>query len=208
MPSGFAPLATVRLTSLIQQIESVNDAAPRLWTSRIPRVNRADEDILAKLTGSVIAADIISDDSKAVIRSFGSFEYSTNEVISYKHGAMFSATKLRELRRIERNLATVGERGMFEDFIAYTQQNLLDGIRDRIELILCQMLIDDGDYDRLGIKMSNISWGMPAAMKSTPGVPWSTAATATPVAAARSTGSPCPRRLWTTLWLPRNSPTL
>jgi hypothetical protein len=51
-----------------------------------------------------------------------------------------------------------------------------------MEALIIAMWLDSLTYDRLGIKLSNATWGMPADLKVTPSVTWDTAASATPVA--------------------------
>src|SRR6185503_2671887 len=49
------------------------------------------------------------------------------------------------------------------------------------EALLIAMLLDGFSYDRLGIKMVNVSWGMPSDLKITVSPTWDTAGSATPV---------------------------
>jgi hypothetical protein len=60
-------------------------------------------------------------------------------------------------------------------------ENLLLGVRWRMNVMACAMMIDSFSYNRWGIKLSGATWGMPANLKVTVGTAWSTAATATPL---------------------------
>lgn len=176
------PLATERINRVMREIESRELVAARLWRSRLNRVQATDEEILAKITADVIAADIITDDAQAVVHASDQIRFSSGSVPNFKHGRMMSQHFLRLLRRIEVNLATTQERNFFDAYVADSAQRLLQGIEDRQEMVICAMLEDTVTYDRLGVKFSGMTWGMPSVLKVTPATPWSTAGSATPIA--------------------------
>lgn len=176
------PLAAARINRVMMEIETRDLVQERLWRRRLGRVPATDDEIMAKITADVIAADIVTDDAEAVVHGSEQIRTSSGSVPNFKHGRMFSQTMLRLLNRIENNLATAGDRGIFDAYLVNSAQRLLQGIEDREEMVICAMLEDTGVYDRLGVKFSGMTWGMPAVLKVTPATPWTTAATATPIA--------------------------
>jgi hypothetical protein len=72
--------------------------------------------------------------------------------------------------------------GLFSDYENRMIDGLLLGVRQRMEALLVAMACDGLSYNRLGIVMTNVTWGMPADLKVTPGTTWDTAGSATPVA--------------------------
>jgi Phage major capsid protein E len=175
------PLATERINRVMMEIETRELVQQRLWRRRLGRVQATDEEILAKITTDVLAADIITDDAEAVVHGSDQFSFVSGRVPNFKHGRMFSQSMLRLLNRIEKNLASAGDRGIFDNYIVNSAQRLLQGIEDREEMVICQMLEDTGAYDRFGVKFSGMSWGMPATLKITVDPLWTVAATATPI---------------------------
>ena len=176
------PLATERINAVVGQIESRNLVERRLWRSRLNRVPSTDQEILAKVTTEVIAADIITLDAEAVVHGGEQISLTSGSVPKFKHGRMLSESDLDLLDRIELGLARATERSIFDNFIVNSYQRLLQGIEDREEMVICAMLEDNGVYDRFGVKFTGMTWGMPAVLKITVAVVWSTAATATPIA--------------------------
>jgi len=68
--------------------------------------------------------------------------------------------------------------GFFNDRWAKNVQDVKYGVELRKEVLKIAMLVDGLSYDRLGIKMSNVTFGMYSDLKVTPGTAWSnTAAT-------------------------------
>jgi hypothetical protein len=72
-------------------------------------------------------------------------------------------------------------RNFLDATIMRTVDALLLGVQQRMEALIVAMHIDALDYDRMGIKITNGTWGMPSDLKVTPATPWTTAGSATPV---------------------------
>lgn len=70
---------------------------------------------------------------------------------------------------------------MFLEWEARTVDSLLLGVRQRMEALLVAMHVGGLTYERLGIKMSNVTWGRPSDLNVTPATGWDTAGSATPV---------------------------
>jgi hypothetical protein len=50
-----------------------------------------------------------------------------------------------------------------------------------MEALIVAMMVGSLSYDRLGIRMTGVTWGRPADLNVTPSITWDTPATATPV---------------------------
>lgn len=179
---GYSPLATERITAIFRELQAEDDIdAGRIWDTRIPTVPASDGEILLHISGDVVAADIIQMDQVAVVRAPEPMRTSITAIPKLKHGYMLSEAMIELYRRIGQNLGTARDRSVFDNYVAGRQRWLLAGIRDRRELIHNRMLIDDLDYNRFGIVMSNVTWQMPSDLKATV-TAWSTTASATPIA--------------------------
>ncbi len=179
---GYSPLATERITAIMRELEQEDDRdGGRLFDSWVPAVPASDGEIMLHISGDVVAADIIQMDQAAVIRAPEPMRTTQVAIPKLKHGHLISEAMIELFSRISQNFATTRDRSVFDNYVAGRLRWLLAGIRDRRELILAGMLIDDFDYNRFGIIMSNVTWGKPSALKSTVTV-WSNTGAATPLA--------------------------
>lgn len=181
MPTGIGPLATMRVQAILEEIEGNGQNDPRLFLGRVPRVPASDEEITARVTGDVVAADLVADDQAAPIKSADVYTMTTTKIPNLKHGRQFMQKQINLLERINSGAANARELQIFDNYVFNALRKLLRGVEDRMEMLLASMVADAGTYNRFGITMSNMTWGMPADLKVTAAVPWSTAATATPV---------------------------
>ncbi len=181
--SGMGPLAILRIRAIYKEIVEENDLpGRRLWSDRVPVIDAMDSEIMARMAGQVVAADIIETDQAAVIHSAEPIRLQQSEIPKIKHGQMMSETMLLLIMRIESNLATTSETNFFDDYVANSLRRLSSGVSDRVELLINQMITESGAaYNRYGIVMAGVNWGMPATLKVTPAVLHTAAATATPV---------------------------
>jgi hypothetical protein len=165
---GTEILSVKRVNSVMMTLRDTRELPQDLiWTNRTPFVDAEDADIMARFTGNVIAADIIGDGQKAVVRSVGKFTLETLDIPNFKHGENFSQSKLQLLNRIAEGFASGQDMGLFTDFKNRSIDSLLLGIRQRQEAVIVACAIDAFDYSRLGIQISNASWGMPSDLKVT-----------------------------------------
>jgi len=179
---GWSAIAAERITAILEELTQVDDRdGGRLFDSWIPAVPAADGEVMLHITGNVIAADIIQLDQQCVIRQPEPIRTSQTAIPKIKHGQMIGEYQIDLLDRLDRNLATTGDRRAFDNYVVRSLNRLLAGVRDRRELLYSAMLCDDLDYNRFGIIMSNVTWGMPATLKVTAGIAWSNPATATPI---------------------------
>lgn len=149
---------------------------PLLWNSRVPDVPATDEEVSAKYVGTLLIADLIADDAKAVTYSQGRFQFQTVQVPNIKMGIAMNQAMLNALDRIRAMGGVQSDDVGF--FTSRYNQNIADakfGVELRKEVFKLGMLLDGFSYDRLGIKMTNTTFGMYSDQKVTTGVAWSSA---------------------------------
>jgi hypothetical protein len=173
MPAPFALLGAARVNGIMAAIQDPRLLPPELrWRQRIPVVPAADDELLATFNGQLLIADLIADDARAVTYSMGQFRFTATKIPNIKMGISMNQTMLNSLNRIASNLASADDLGIFEDWENRTIEAALNGVELRRELLLTAMLNDGLTYDRLGIKMNNVTFGMPADLKVTVGTGW------------------------------------
>jgi hypothetical protein len=176
-------LAQTRIQAIIDEISDVRQLPQNLlFVNRIPSVPALDEEILGRYSGRVLVADIIADDQAAVVRAPQPIRLTQTKIPNLKHGEKLTQKYLDLLNRIESNLSTARDRSVFDNYIANSLIGLKNGVAHRMEALLVAMCIDAFSYNKLGIILSGVTWGMPSDLKVTISTPWSTAASATPVA--------------------------
>jgi hypothetical protein len=179
---NFDILAVRNITAIMDELQDVRQVpAPYLFTGRIPMVPAVDGEIMARYTGRVVAADIIMNDQKAVVRAANPVRLQQVAIPNLKHGELVTQDMMSVLQRIEANQPSRRDVTIFEDYLTRRTMELRDGVYARMEALNVAMLIDAFSYDRLGVKVTGGTWGMPSDLKVTPITPWSTAATAGPV---------------------------
>jgi hypothetical protein len=179
-------LAQRRIRAIMDELQDIRQLPQRLlFVGRIPSVSAEDEEIMARYTGRVVAADIIADDQKAVVRAANPITLETNKIPNLKHGEKVTQAMINVLQRIESNLRAnlkPGARDMnvFDNYLIRRLDALRTGVFERMEAIDVAMVIDALTYDRLGIKITG-TWGMPSDLKVTIGTAWSDTTNATPI---------------------------
>lgn len=182
MPNAnYSYLSAARINGIMQGLQDPRLLPQQLiWLGRVASVPTLDEEIMARYVGTITVSDIIADDAKAVVYDQGQFRYETTKIPNIKHGIGMNQSMLNQLRRLQMQYAGPRDLGIFTDWENRTIQAINLGINQRIESLLVGMMIDNYDYDRLGIKLSGITWGMPSDLKVTPSVAWDSTS-ATPV---------------------------
>jgi hypothetical protein len=175
-------LDSARINRVVQTLaSSLEVQRPLVYLDRL-NLNPADDDeILARFTGNIIAADIIADDQEAVVQDSGKVELSVHAIPNIKLGQRVGQAKLNMIRRLESVGGMAGEADQLMGWEQRFGAQLVTGVRQRLNALACAMMLDSADYNRMGIVLSGASWGMPAGLKVTPGTPWSTAASAAPI---------------------------
>ena len=176
-------LAQTRIQAIIDEISDVRQQPESLlWVNRIPSVPAMDDEILGRYTNRTLIADLIGEDQAAVVRALQAIRLTQTKIPKLKHGEKITEKQLGIMRRIESNLATARETSIFDDYIANSLMLLKNGVLHRMEMIHNAMLMDSFSYNKLGLIISGTGWGMPSDLKVTISTPWSTSASATPVA--------------------------
>lgn len=183
MPVQYQLLAAARINAVMQGLLDPRLLPQQLlWRKRIPLVNAVDEEIMARFQGTIQIADMIADDAAAVTYEMGRFQFETTKIPNLKLGISMTQQMLNQLRRLQGGFAAPEDMGVFTNWENRTIDAVKLGVDQRIEALMVAMLTDGLSYDRLGIKMTNVTWGMPSDLKITPGTGWDTAGSATPVA--------------------------
>jgi hypothetical protein len=182
MPATWDIFSAIRLTTIIQAYQDVRNLPQELKFLQRINVNPAvDGELFGRFQGQVLIADLVSDDAEAVTYTQGKFQLERNISPNMKHGRFFSQERLKQLAQINGSGGIQNDNGIFSNYINNEVDALLLGIRQRMEALIIAMHLDGFSYDRLGIKMSNVTWGMPSTYKITVGVGWSNPATAKPI---------------------------
>jgi hypothetical protein len=177
-------LNSVRLNRIIGALAAeLEIKRPLVWLERCPLVAADDDEIMGRFTGKIMAADVIADDQKAVVNQSMTLELITHTIPNVKHGERIGQKTLNRLQRLkEGTLAVTSGANRFRDWEMQIAENLLLGVRWRMNMMVAAMMMDTFSYSRFGVQISGASWGMPSNLKVTTGVTWATAATATPLA--------------------------
>jgi hypothetical protein len=174
-PAQTAFFGAARITGLMTGLSDPRlTPIPLLWNQRVPDVPATDEEVTAKYVGTLLIADLIADDAKAVTYSQGRFQFQSTQVPNIKMGIAMNQAMLISLERI-RAMGGVqnDDTGFFANRFKQNVADAVFGVELRKEVFKLGMLLDGFDYDRLGIKMSGVTWGMYSDLKVTPGVAWS-----------------------------------
>lgn len=179
-PTAWGLLNASRVTAIIQQLQDVRLLPQQLrFLDRTPIVPAEDGDIMARFTGYVTIADIIADDQQAVVYTPNRIQLESTSIPNLKHGRPMTQAMLNMLSALNRH--GIMDEGIFSNYLNRELDALLLGVRQRMEALIVAMAIDGLSYDRLGIIMNNVTWGMPSDLKVTPVTAWDNAGSATPV---------------------------
>lgn len=174
-------LGATRLTKIMRTLVDVRERAQNLlFLRRTPVVSAEDSEIMAKFTGYVTIADMIADDQRAVTYQNAKLSFESTNIPNLKHGSAMTQAMLNQLQALR--AGGVADMGLFSSYENRVIDDLRLGVEHRIEALLVAMAVDSLTYDRFGIKMTNVSFGMPSDLKVTPSTGWDTAGSATPVA--------------------------
>lgn len=183
MPQAWQLLQAARLTRIIQSLQDVRTLPNQLtFLGRTPIVPAVDSEVMARFTGFATIADLIADDQQAVTYQNSKLSYESMNIPNIKHGTALTQAMLNQLQSFMGVPGGMpGDMGLFSDYENRALDGLLFGVRLRMEALIIAMWLDSFTYDRLGIKITGATWGMPADLKVTPSVTWDTAGSATPV---------------------------
>jgi hypothetical protein len=181
-PADLSYFSSARVTGIMQGLSDPRLLPqPLTWNARVPDVPAVDEEVTAKYVGTLLIADLIADDQKAVTYTQGRFQFQSYQVPNLKMGIGMNQAMINALARIK----AMG--GIPNDDVGYFNdrwsQNVADvkyGVELRKEVFKIGMLLDGFSYDRLGIKMSSVTWGMYSDLKITSSPAW-TSTSGTPI---------------------------
>jgi hypothetical protein len=169
MPEPLQILAATRITGKIQALQDRRLLPANLrMLARTPIVPAQEGELMVSFIGNPVIADLVADDQKAAVYSVGRFRTETHGAPNLKLGQMLTQSQIELLKQVG-----VSPR----KFAAYdgTENTILDqilrGVRMRMEAISWARAMDGFSYRRLGIIMENVTWGMPADLKVTLEVP-------------------------------------
>jgi len=163
-------LQAVRVNAIMRALQDTRELPGDLIAlRRTPVVPAADGEIMARFTGRVLIADLVADDQKAAVYSAGKFTLERSGAPNLKLGQMLTQEQLKMLEQVANGVED--ETGYFNDTENYIVDALLLGVRQRMEAIRVASWIGGFSYNRLGIKMENVTWGKPADLKVTLEVP-------------------------------------
>lgn len=176
-------LNAARITGFMQGITDPRlNPQPLVWQSRIPSVPAEDDEIMARFFGTLLMADLIAEDQRAPVYSMGRYSFDSTKIPKIKVGVAINESLMNQMSRVEQGGATAGEAQTVRQKYNQALNMARFGVELRIEYLKIAMLCDGMTYDRLGIKMTGVTWGMYADLKVTVGTAWSNAGAATPVA--------------------------
>lgn len=177
-------LGSQRIARAYQQLRDIRVSPTDLpLLSKAQIVPAMDEEIVAKIDGQVVIADIVADDAEATVKQPNAVRLSSTKIPNIKLGRAYGQRRLEVIQRVLAGNGSAFDLTSIDQFLRSDLEALQLGTRHRMEQLLMAMATDDLDYDRGGIKMTNVSWGMPSDLKITPSTAWDTAnkTTSTPL---------------------------
>ncbi|MCW5936735.1 MAG: major capsid protein [Fimbriimonadaceae bacterium] len=159
-------LSVNRISRIIDDVYDRRGAQLPAAAQRVLNVDADEDEITAKVTGLIVAADIIADDGKARVRGTEPLRLTQTKVPNLKIGMNFSQGKLNLLNRLQ-SQSLPGDLQSFDSYMMRSLRAILDGVEARRAALVCAMMSDVGTYNAFGIQFTNMSWGMPANLKTT-----------------------------------------
>lgn len=186
MSAPYELLSASRVNAIYQGLQDPRLLPQQLiFSGRIPKVNAIDEEIFARYIDTIQMADIVLDDAKATVYSSGKYQYETTKIPNIKWGRALNQTQINQIQRLLQQMTPGNNLGLFDSWKQTENTKLMEvdlGVKQRIEWLLISMLTDNCNYDRGGVKMQGVTWGMPSDLKVTAAIDWaSSPTTATPI---------------------------
>lgn len=180
MASGLDNLGVMRVTRIVQAIQDTRSRQPMRYrfSSRTPRVNAENGELMGRFVGRVLIADLIALDAVAAVYSSGRMKFDSHELAKIKMGRGMNEAQLEQFMAIFNGQITAEPD--IVDFFEPIVDQALEGVAQRIEYLCVCMRRDRFDYDRFGYKAQNVTFGTRSDLKVTPSIPW-TSTSATPV---------------------------
>lgn len=164
MPAGLDILNVMRVNQVMQALTDKREMpADLMFNSRIPDVPATEGEIIARMVSRPQIADIIGDDSVAAVYNYGKFTFESVVIPNLKHGRSLNQEQINQL------VSFAGPSGLSSaDNSAFTmmEANIMDslllGIRQRKEALKIAMCLNGMSYNRLGMNLQGVTWGMPS----------------------------------------------
>lgn len=166
-PSELSYFGAARVTGIMNaQTDPRLSPIPLLWNQRVPDVPSWDEEITAKYRGSLLIADIVMDDAKAVVYTQGKFQFESYTIPNLKMGMAMNQAMLNALARIRAMGGIMNDEvGVFDDRFMNMISAVKYGVELRKEVLKLAMLLDGFNYSKLGVNAANVTWGMYTDLK-------------------------------------------
>jgi hypothetical protein len=180
MPTGLEWLDVMRVDSVMQGLVDTRERpADLLFLNRTAETPATNGEIMSRETRRIHISDVIAHDGRAAVYTTGKATLESMTMPKIKHGYAFNESELLQFAEIRADGRLPGG-SQWQDFETRVADDILTGIRQRQEQLLVAMACDGVTYDRMGIKIA-ATFGMPADLKVTVAIPWTVAATATPI---------------------------
>jgi len=173
-------LSAVRVTKIMTALRDKRGTSqPLYFLGKTPIVPAAEGEIMARFLGQVLIADLIADGQRAGIYSAGKLFLEVTKAPNLKIGAALNQDQLAQF------LSSIEGVQVQDDLFPSTETRIIDnlrkGVEQRMEALCVAARVGSVSYDRLGIKMSGVGFGMPADLQITVADEWTDTANATPV---------------------------
>jgi hypothetical protein len=179
--TGSRLLSTVRINRILRTLAMDLDVGrPLTFLDSTSIVDADESELIGRFTGKVLAADIIVDDQPAVVQEAGKLEFQSNTIPNLKIGQRLGQNHIQRLREFERRGVAEND-DAFLDWQNQLAENLLNGVRQRMNALICACRLDSFTYNRMGVQVTG-SWGKPSNLKVTPANLWTNAGAADPIA--------------------------
>lgn len=180
MPDNFNAMSPLRVNKLMRALQDRRGVPQKLsYLSRTPIIPASDGEIMARFMGQVLIADLIADGQRAGIYSLGKMAFESTSVPNLKLGNALNQEQLNQLKAFRENV------NVQDDLFPMTEARIIDnlriGVMQRMEALCVAVRIGGFSYDRLGIKMSDVGFGMPSDLKITPVDEWTDTTNGKPV---------------------------
>lgn len=163
-----APGRIARFVSAARDVRAV--ARPAIAT-RVPVVDAETDELTMRFTPLNIIADVVANGAPARTRSHDPIDVLGFKPGNIKLGLRIDQKRIELLRRITAtaptNALAQGDLRSWDSYLARTYAALVNGVRARADLLVCQMLQDTSTYSNFGVSWSSMTWGMPSDLKTT-----------------------------------------
>lgn len=177
---GLTLLGAVRVNKIMRSLQDKRGIPGSLsFLNRTPVVPASDGEIMARFMGQVLIADLIADGQRAGVYSAGKLFLESTAAPNLKVGTALNQEQLNQMNAFLNDIEV--DDPLFPMSESRILDNLRLGVSQRMEALIVAAKIGGFSYDRLGIKMSNVSFGMPSDLQITPSNEWTDSTNATPV---------------------------